>query len=61
MSAPVSLYTVSAVVVLDSEGGRLLAKYYAHDELVASKKAQDSFEATLFQRTRKAHNSTLRG
>ncbi|PJF17774.1 hypothetical protein PSACC_02411 [Paramicrosporidium saccamoebae] len=34
----VSLYTVSAVIVLDTDGERLMAKYYPHDDLSASKK-----------------------
>lgn len=52
------LYVCSAVIVLDGEGKRLLVKYYGHDQhLASSKKAQEAFEATLYQRTRKALNS----
>lgn len=65
------LYTIEAVIVLDSEGKRLLAKYYGASgeqqrkekggpaaSASMAKKAQDTFEATLFARTRKALNST---
>lgn len=57
-----SPFTVDAVVVLDTEGNRLLSKYYRHDEEYhGNKKKQDAFEAQLFSRTRKAPNSTLNG
>ena len=54
----VSLYTVSAVIVLDNEGNRLLAKYYGRDELSESRRRQEAFESLLFTRTRKAPNSS---
>ena len=66
------LYTIEAVIVVDNEGNRLLAKYYnaggeqsskekggLTSSTSLTKKAQDAFEATLFARTRKALNSTL--
>ena len=53
----VTLYTISAVIVLDNEGHRLLAKYYQHDELGASKKRQSHFEGVLYNRTRKVLGS----
>lgn len=53
-------YICTAVIILDSEGNRILGKYYEHDEpLSTSKKAQTAFEAALFQRTRKALTGIL--
>lgn len=48
---PVSLYTVAAVIVMDLDGNRLLAKYYEPSSTLATSKSQRTFERTLFTRT----------
>ncbi|KAJ3257221.1 Coatomer subunit zeta-1 [Chytriomyces hyalinus] len=52
-----SLYTIKAVIVLDSEGKRLLAKYYAPDYPTA--KDQRVFEKALFDKTRKLQSDVV--
>ncbi|RUS23921.1 coatomer subunit zeta-1, partial [Jimgerdemannia flammicorona] len=47
-----SLYTVKSVVVLDSEGNRILAKYYGSD--YSTPKEQKVFERGLFDKTKRA-------
>ncbi|KAF9160393.1 Golgi-to-ER vesicle coat component [Actinomortierella ambigua] len=47
-----SLYTVKAVIMLDSEGGRVLAKYYGRD--YAAAKEQKAFEKGLYEKTKRA-------
>lgn len=47
-----SLYTVKAVVVLDNDGERLIAKYY--DDTYPSVREQKSFERNLFKKTHKS-------
>eukprot|EP00029_Vermamoeba_vermiformis_P002041 TRINITY_DN12370_c0_g1_i1.p1 TRINITY_DN12370_c0_g1~~TRINITY_DN12370_c0_g1_i1.p1 ORF type:complete len:176 (+),score=50.88 TRINITY_DN12370_c0_g1_i1:42-569(+) len=46
-----SLYTIKAVFVLDSNGDRLLAKYFPIDPNLNTKKEQETFEKNLFQKT----------
>jgi hypothetical protein len=48
------LYTIKAIILLDNEGKRLLAKYYAPEW--SNLKDQKSFEKTLFEKTRKSNN-----
>uniref|UniRef100_A0AAZ3PBM4 Coatomer subunit zeta n=1 Tax=Oncorhynchus tshawytscha TaxID=74940 RepID=A0AAZ3PBM4_ONCTS len=50
-----SLYTVKAVFILDSDGNRLLSKYY-DTELYPSMKEQKNFEKNVFNKTHKADN-----
>lgn len=57
MPSVASLYTVGAVIVLDTDGSRLLSKYYPNDDLSNSRKRQEAFEAILYSRTRKTPNS----
>jgi hypothetical protein len=47
-----SLYSVNAFVILDSEGHRVLAKYYRTKDL-QSQKDQRAFEKGLWQKTKK--------
>ncbi|KAM6107978.1 coatomer subunit zeta-2 [Pterocles gutturalis] len=47
-----SLYTVKALLILDSLGQRLLAKYY--DGTFPTAKAQAAFERSIFSRTHRA-------
>ncbi|KAL4657869.1 coatomer subunit zeta-1-like [Arapaima gigas] len=49
-----SLYTVKAVFILDSEGTRLLSKYY-DPELYPAQKEQKNFERNVFNKTHKVH------
>lgn len=50
-----SLYTVKAVVVLDNEGKRLLAKYYRPSKgEFGTVKEQRTFEKALFDKTRRS-------
>ncbi|XP_053564536.1 coatomer subunit zeta-1-like [Bombina bombina] len=44
-----SLYTVKAVLILDNDGERLLAKYY--DETYPTVKEQKAFEKNIFNKT----------
>ncbi|KAJ3357416.1 Coatomer subunit zeta-1 [Entophlyctis luteolus] len=52
-----ALYTTKAVIVLDSEGKRLLAKYYAADYPTA--KEQRVFEKALFDKTKKLNSEVV--
>ena len=53
VACPVSLYPVDAIIVLDTNGARLLSKYYCTMTL----QQQESFERILFTRTHKLPNS----
>ena len=46
-----TLYTFKAVLVLDTEGKRILAKYYGND--FATVKEQIAFEKNLFDKTKR--------
>lgn len=48
-----SLYAVKAIIVLESSGERLVAKYYPapEDTAFANPKSQEAFEAKLFGKT----------
>ncbi|KAJ2705283.1 Golgi-to-ER vesicle coat component, partial [Coemansia spiralis] len=57
-----SLYTVCAVVVLDSDGARLLAKYYTRGPSAQGHrtlKEQKKFESELFAKTRKSSSEVI--
>ncbi|KAJ2502256.1 Golgi-to-ER vesicle coat component [Coemansia sp. RSA 1972] len=57
-----SLYTVRAVVMLDSEGNRLLAKYFTRGQNTAgykTAKEQKKFESELFVKTRKSTSEII--
>ncbi|KAI9591034.1 Longin-like domain-containing protein [Syncephalis fuscata] len=50
-----SLYSVKAVLILDAEGNRLMAKYYPHASEFAAVKDQRAFEKSLFDKTRRTN------
>jgi hypothetical protein len=54
----VTLYTIKAVIILDSEGNRLLAKYYKLSEY-KSVKDQKVFEKNLYDKTRKSNGEIM--
>lgn len=47
-----SLYSIKAVLLLDAEGNRVLAKYYGSD--YTTLKEQKAFEKGLFDKTKRA-------
>lgn len=47
-----SLYSIKAVVLLDAEGNRVLAKYYGQE--YPNLKDQKAFEKGLFDKTKRA-------
>ena len=47
-----SLYTVKAILILDNDGSRLLAKYY--DDTYPTVKEQKQFEKKLYEKTHKS-------
>ncbi|KAI8366102.1 clathrin adaptor complex small chain-domain-containing protein [Radiomyces spectabilis] len=52
-----SLYSIKAVILLDSEGNRVLAKYYGSEH--ASLKEQKAFEKGLFDKTKRAQGEVI--
>lgn len=52
-----TLYTIKAVVMLDSEGGRVLAKYFGQD--YSSPKDQKAFEKGLYDKTKRAPHGEI--
>ncbi|KAI7829988.1 coatomer subunit zeta-1-like protein [Kickxella alabastrina] len=53
-----SLYTVRAMIILDGDGNRLIAKYYTRgqaEQSYRSVKEQKKFESELFAKTRKTN------
>jgi len=48
-----SLYAIQAVIILDTEGHRVLAKYYNPSKEFQSVKEQKAFEKGLWQKTKK--------
>jgi len=54
-----SLYTVKAVLVLDTEGKRILGKYYGND--FPTIKDQFIFERNLFEKTKRVPGTALAG
>lgn len=62
MSLNTSLYTVTASLILDSDGGRLYANYYTgHDEThpFRSQAQQLKFEKALFPKIYKMHQDVI--
>jgi hypothetical protein len=47
-----SLYSIKAVILLDAEGNRVLAKYYGGENTTL--KQQKQFEKGLFDKTKRA-------
>jgi hypothetical protein len=47
-----SLYSIKAVILLDAEGNRVLAKYYGTENTTL--KQQKQFEKGLFDKTKRA-------
>jgi len=48
-----SLYSVKALLILESESGtRLVGKYYSNEAVFSTKKAQDAFEARMHSKTK---------
>ncbi|CAG8542307.1 106_t:CDS:2 [Funneliformis caledonium] len=54
-----SLYTTTAVILLDSEGNRILGKYYDTKNLYPTTKEQKVFEKGLFEKTRRANGEII--
>jgi len=48
-----SLYTVKAILILDNDGNRLIAKYY--DDTFPTTKEQKAWEKNLFNKTHRAN------
>ena len=69
MSLNISLYTVSAVLILDNEGRRLYAKYYQPSLTDAgtsstpaefeNQSQQHKFETNLFSKINKVHQDII--
>ncbi|RHZ82186.1 hypothetical protein Glove_113g49 [Diversispora epigaea] len=54
-----SLYTTTAVILLDSEGNRILSKYYGPRNNYPTSKEQKQFEKGLFEKTRRANGEII--
>ncbi|KAJ2896162.1 Golgi-to-ER vesicle coat component [Coemansia aciculifera] len=57
-----SLYTVRAMVIMDGDGNRLVAKYYSrgpHAQNYKTVKEQKKFESELFSKTRKSSGEVI--
>ncbi|KAI8365548.1 clathrin adaptor complex small chain-domain-containing protein [Blakeslea trispora] len=52
-----SLYSIKAVILLDAEGNRVLAKYYGSEQ--TNVKQQKQFEKGLFDKTKRAQGSEV--
>ncbi|CEP16445.1 hypothetical protein [Parasitella parasitica] len=52
-----SLYSIKAVILLDAEGNRVLAKYYGGEN--TSLKQQKQFEKGLFDKTKRAQGEVI--
>lgn len=52
-----SLYSIKAVILLDAEGNRVLAKYYGGEN--STLKQQKQFEKGLFDKTKRAQGESL--
>eukprot|EP01134_Creolimax_fragrantissima_P005505 CFRG5505T1 len=48
-----SLYSIKAVILMDNDGNRIIAKYY--DDTFATAKEQLAFEQSLFSKTCRQH------
>ncbi|RIB05631.1 Longin-like domain-containing protein [Gigaspora rosea] len=54
-----TLYTTTAVILLDGEGNRILAKYYGSKNAYPTPKEQKVFEKGLFDKTRRANGEII--
>lgn len=54
-----SLYSIKAVILLDAEGNRVLAKYYGGENTTL--KQQKQFEKGLFDKTKRAQGESVEG
>ncbi|KAJ2813377.1 Golgi-to-ER vesicle coat component [Coemansia sp. 'formosensis'] len=57
-----SLYTVRAMIIMDGDGNRLVAKYYSrgpHAQNYKTVKEQKKFESELFSKTRKSSGEVI--
>lgn len=52
-----SLYSIKAVILLDAEGNRVLAKYYGGE--TTTLKQQKQFEKGLFDKTKRAQGESV--
>lgn len=60
MSLNISLYTVSAALILGSEGKRLYAKYYRPEEQVyKTAQQQAAFEKAVYSKVNKLHQDVI--
>lgn len=61
MSLNISLYTISACLILDNEGSRLYAKYYNANEAnqYQTQAQQLQFEKSLFEKINKTHQDII--
>ncbi|KAI3656276.1 hypothetical protein MP638_000222 [Amoeboaphelidium occidentale] len=57
MAMNFSLYSTKAFILLDSEGKRLIAKYYSKD--FPTIKEQKAFEKSLFEKSKKTSNEIM--
>lgn len=57
MGTDITLYTVKAILVMDNDGNRLLAKYY--DNAFPTVKQQRDFEQSLFNKTHRANAEVM--
>lgn len=48
---PLNLHTTRALLILDSDGNRILAKYYSEAQIPLAE--QKKFEKTLYEKTKK--------
>ena len=55
--SPPSLYTVKSIIILDSDGQRIVGKYY--DDQFATIKEQKDFEKSLFAKTHKVNGEIV--
>lgn len=53
-----SLRSIQAVILLDGEGNRVLAKYYGSEK--TNLKQQKQFEKGLFEKTKRAQGNWIR-
>ncbi|RIA86716.1 clathrin adaptor complex small chain-domain-containing protein [Glomus cerebriforme] len=54
-----SLYTTTAVIILDSDGNRIIGKYYGIKNPYPTSKEQKVFEKGLFEKTRRANGEII--
>ncbi|CAJ0759780.1 15048_t:CDS:2 [Entrophospora sp. SA101] len=54
-----SLYTTTAVVLLDGDGNRILAKYYGSKNAYPTNKEQKVFEKGLFDKTKRSNGESI--